>query len=191
MSKSLKERYETSPLFGGNAPYVEAFYEQYLEDPASVGDELRGYFDSIGDGAREVPRGPVEREMAARAGRAKASSAPVPETVLEKQAAVLKLIEAYRMRGHRLARLDPLGIVRPDPTPELDPGFFGLGPADDDMEFATGGFGGRPRLKFREIREQPARVYSGTVAAELAHIPDTAERLWPQGRFEQPAPSST
>jgi len=185
MSKSLKERYESSPLFGGNAPYVEAFYEQYLQDPASVSEELRGYFDSIGDGAHQVPRGPVEKEMAVRAGRPKASSAPVPEVVLEKQAAVLKLIEAYRMRGHRLARLDPLGIVRPYPTPELDPAFYGLGPGDDDTQFATAGFGGRQMMKFREIREQLGRIYSGTVAAELAHITDTDERLWLQRRFEQ------
>jgi 2-oxoglutarate dehydrogenase E1 component len=185
MSKSLKERYESSPLFGGNAPYVEAFYEQYLQDPASVSDELRGYFDAIADGERQVARGPVEEELASLAGRARVSGAPVPEAVLEKQAAVLRLIEAYRMRGHRLARLDPLGILRPDPPPELDPAFFGLGRGDDDTEFATAGFGGRQRMKFGEIREQLTRVYSGTVAAELAHITDTDERLWLQRRFEQ------
>jgi 2-oxoglutarate dehydrogenase E1 component len=184
MSKSLKQRYESSPLFGGNAPYVEAFYEQYLEDPSSVSDELRGYFDGISGGARQVPRGPVETEMAAAAGRMRLVGGAVPEGLLDKQAAVLMLVEAYRLRGHRLAQLDPLGLTRPDPPPELDPAFFGLGRGDDDTEFTTAGFGGRTRMRFRDIREQLERVYGGTVAAELAHITDTDERLWLQSRFE-------
>ncbi len=44
MSKSLQERYRSSPLFGGNAPFVEGYYEQYLEDPDSVPSELAAWF---------------------------------------------------------------------------------------------------------------------------------------------------
>jgi 2-oxoglutarate dehydrogenase E1 component len=189
MSKSLQDRYATSPLFGGNAPYVEGLYEQYLDDPESVDPALRRWFDDIADGGGEIPRGPVEREFAARAlqPRAAATAGAVPEQVLDKQAAVLRLIEAYRLRGHRLARLDPLGLVEPQSLPELDPAFHGLGPSDDDSVFATAGFGGADRLKFRDIRAQLERVYRGTIAAELGHITDTDERLWLQRRFEAAA----
>ena len=188
MSKSLQDRYATSPLFAGNAPYVEGLYEQYLEDPASVDPELRRWFDGFAAGGAETPRGPVERELAARATRPRAPGTNVvPVVLLDKQAAVLRLIEAYRMRGHRLARLDPLGLVQPQPVPELDPAFHGLGPADDDTVFATAGFGGADRLTFREIRARLKGVYSGTIAAELGHITDTEERLWLQRRFEAAA----
>jgi 2-oxoglutarate dehydrogenase E1 component len=189
MNKTLQERYASSPLFGGNAPYVEGLYEQYLENPGSIDPGLRAWFDGIGNGQREVPRGPVERELAARALQPRAAQAPatLSGAMLDKQAAVLRLIEAYRLRGHRLARLDPLGLVGPQPLPELDPGFHGLGPADDSTVFATAGFGGADRLKFSEIRARLERVYSGTIAAELGHITDTAERLWLQQRFEAAA----
>ena len=185
MSKTLQERYDSSPLFGGNAPYVEGLYEQYLADPGSVEPALRRWFDGIANGA-ETPRGPVEREIAARALQPRAVQAPgaLPEGMLDKQAAVLRLIEAYRLRGHRLARLDPLGLTPPQPLPELDPAFHGLGAADDDTVFATAGFGGVERLRFRDIRDRLAQVYRGTVAAELGHITETAERLWLQRRFE-------
>src|SRR6056297_673856 len=176
MSKSLQDRYATSPLFGGNAPYVEGLYEQYLEDPEAVDPALRQWFDGIANGGGDVPRGPVEQEFAARASQPRAIGGGLPEGILDKQAAVLRLIEAYRLRGHRLARLDPLGRVGPQPLPELDPAFHGLGPADDETVFATAGFGGADRLKFREIRARLEQVYRGTIAAELGHITDAAER---------------
>jgi len=186
MSKSLQDRYASSPLFGGNASYVEGLYEQYLEDPEAVEPALRQWFDGIANGGGDVPRGPVEQEFAARALQPRAVGG-LPEGILDKQAAVLRLIEAYRLRGHRLARLDPLGLVGPQPLPELDPAFHGLGPADDDTVFATAGFGGADRLKFRDIRARLERVYRGTIAAELGHITDTEERLWLQRRFEAAA----
>ena len=189
MSKTLQDRYATSPLFGGNAPYIEGLYEQYLENPGSVDPGLREWFDGIADGGGDLPRGPVEREFAARALRPRATAAGgvVPDAMLDKQAAVLRLIEAYRLRGHRLAKLDPLGLVGPQPLPELEPAFHGLGPSDDDTVFATAGFGGADRLSFREIRQRLADVYRGTIAAELGHITDTEERLWLQRRFEAAA----
>jgi 2-oxoglutarate dehydrogenase E1 component len=189
MSKSIQERYATSPLFGGNASYVEGLYEQYLADPSSVEPALQAWFEEIAGEGREVPRGPVERELAAQAARPRAVPAAgiVTETMLDKQAAVLRLIEAYRLRGHRLARLDPLELTEPQPLPELDPAFHGLGQSDDDTVFATAGFGGGDRMSFREIRAQLERVYGGTIAAELGHITNTDERLWLQRRFEAAA----
>ena len=186
MSKTLQERYATSPLFGGNAPYIEGLYEQFLDDPGSVEPGLRQWFEGIANGAGETPRGPIERELASRVHLPRAAPRPaaVSGALLDKQAAVLRLIEAYRLRGHRLAQLDPLGLVAPQPLPELDPGFHGLGPADDGTEFATAGFGGAERLSFRDIRAQLEHVYRGTIAAELGHITDTGERLWLQQRFE-------
>ncbi|MGD9388013.1 MAG: 2-oxoglutarate dehydrogenase E1 component [Gammaproteobacteria bacterium] len=187
MSKSLQERYASSPLFGGNAPYIEALYEQYLQDSGSVDPELKQWFDGIANGGVEIPRGPIERDFAARAGQPRAAAGVLPDGLLEKQAAVLRLIEAYRLRGHRAARLDPLGLAQPQPLPELDPAFHGLGADDDETVFATAGFGGRDRMKLKDIRARLRAVYTGTIAAELGHITDTEERLWLQRRFEAAA----
>jgi hypothetical protein len=147
MSKTLQDRYATSPLFGGNAPYIEGLYEQYLEDPASVEPALKAWFDGIANGGRETPRGPVEREFAARALQPRAAQAAgaVPEAILDKQAAVLRLIEAYRLRGHRLAKLDPLGLGEPQPLAGTRSGVPRARPG-----------GRRPGIRDRRLRRRGA-----------------------------------
>ncbi|MGB5249003.1 MAG: 2-oxoglutarate dehydrogenase E1 component [Gammaproteobacteria bacterium] len=193
MSKSLEERYLSSPLFGGNAPFVEQQYEQYLHDPTSVGDELRSYFDSLGPKTgQEVPRGPIEkalRQLALQSQGLRAAGA-TDQAALARQAAVMQLIEAYRMRGHLLADLDPLALVRPQMPPELDPGRFGLQAEDLGTSFAVVDVEGRTNMTLGEIVEDLGRIYRGTVSAELAHITSSVERRWLQTRFEALASGS-
>jgi len=185
MSKSLEDRYRSSPFYGGNAPFVEYYYERYLEDPASVPDDLRAWFETVSDRrAGEVARGPVERAFQVSARRAVQAGAGVSEEVLEKQTAVNLLVEAYRLRGHLLADLDPLRLVRPERPSELDPANYGLGEADLDVRFATAGVKGRPTMRLRNILEHLEKVYGGTIGAELAHITSAEERRWLQERFE-------
>jgi 2-oxoglutarate dehydrogenase E1 component len=187
MSKSLEERYLSSPLFGGNAPFVEQAYEQYLQDPASVGEELRGYFDGLGPrSGPETARGPVEealRKRALRPPQSPAGGAP-DDAALARQAAVMELIEAYRMRGHLLADLDPLALVRPQMPPELDPGRFGLQQDDLARRFAVVNVNDRASMTLAEILDDLGRIYRGTISAELAHITSGDERRWLQRRFE-------
>jgi 2-oxoglutarate dehydrogenase E1 component len=187
MSKSLQERYRSTPLFGGNAPFVEGYYEQYLDDPGSVPPDLAAWFrDFGGEPGAETPRGPVEAEFAARArrGRAAAHAGPVPPELLQKQAAVLQLIQAYRMRGHQLANLDPLGLAIRQRPREVEPRFHGLD-SDDGTRFSTANLGGDEQMTLTEIIDYLERIYAGPVAAQLSHITDASERLWLQRRFEQ------
>jgi 2-oxoglutarate dehydrogenase E1 component len=188
-SKSLEERYATTPLSAGNAPFVEAFYEQFLADPASVSPELRGWFESLADGAREQPRGPVEDALRARAARPanairEAAGAAASPVLLQKQLGVIQLIEAFRLRGHLLANLDPLGLVRPSTPPELEPATYGLGPEDLDTVFATPLISGQPALRLGQIIDYLEGIYRGNIGAELAHITAAEERMWLQERFE-------
>ncbi len=187
MSKSLEERYLSSPLFGGNAPFVEQAYEQYLQNPASVSEELRGYFDGLGPrSGPETARGPVEealRKQALRPLQSAAGGAP-DDAALARQAAVMELIEAYRMRGHLLADLDPLALVRPQMPPELDPGRFGLQQDDLARRFAVVNVADRVSMTLAEILDDLGKIYRGTISAELAHITSGDERRWLQTRFE-------
>ena len=184
-AKSIEERIATSPLGGGNAPFVEGYYEQFIADPDSVPPELREWFESISDGAREQPRGPVEGALrnAARGPVAAPAGAASP-ALLQKQLAVLQLIDAFRVRGHLLAELDPLGLVRPDTPPELEPASHGLEPADYDHTFATPLLDGRPTMALRDILTHLDSIYRGRIGAEFAHITSAEERLWLQERFE-------
>jgi len=184
-AKSIEERIATSPLGGGNAPFVEGYYEQFITDPNSVPAELREWFESISEGAREQPRGPVESAIrSTAAGPVAAAAGTASPALLQKQLSVLQLIDAFRLRGHLLAELDPLGLVRPDTPPELEPASHGLEPADYDQTFATPLLDGRPTMTLRDILGHLDSIYRGRIGAEFAHITSSEERLWLQDRFE-------
>ncbi len=103
--------------------------------------------------------------------------------MIHKQARVLQLIRAYRVRGHLQADINPLGyewIYHP----ELDPARYGLTIWDLDREFVTGGLGGADVLPLREILDILRQTYTRKVGIEFMHISDPDERRWLQERIE-------
>ena len=105
----MKQFQLNSYLFGGNAPYVEELYEAYLDNPASVPENWRSYFDALqntpasdGTSANDVAHGPIVESFAQRA----KANAFVPrvaggaeESTARKQVFVQSLIDAYRFLG--------------------------------------------------------------------------------------------
>ncbi|MEJ2108310.1 MAG: multifunctional oxoglutarate decarboxylase/oxoglutarate dehydrogenase thiamine pyrophosphate-binding subunit/dihydrolipoyllysine-residue succinyltransferase subunit [Acidobacteriota bacterium] len=102
---------------------------------------------------------------------------------LEKQAGVLRLINRYRVRGHMIARLDPLSDS-PRYHPELDPATFGLTLWDLDREFSTGGLGGLKRGTLRQILAALRAAYCKKIGIEFRHIQDPVEKDWIQEHVE-------
>ena len=107
------------------------------------------------------------------------------ETDLDKTVRVQEIIHAYRVRGHLMADTDPLEYAQRN-HPDLDVLSHGLTLWDLDREFATGGFGGRPLMKLREILGVLRDAYTRTVGIEYMHIQDPAQRRWIQERVEVP-----
>ncbi len=192
MSEQLQQQYRTSFLSGGNAPYIESYYEQYLKDPDSVPPAWRAYFQQLNQGeqikTRDVAHTPIRESFAhhalhqERGGRRLAQTLP-PEDA-QRQTAVLQLINAYRFRGHQQARLDPLGLWQRAPVPDLDPEFHGLSERDMDTVFNTGSLYAEERLPLRRILELLRGVYTETIGSEYMHITDTREKRWIQQRLE-------
>src|SRR5580704_10633121 len=139
MPQSLAEQLAGTPLFGANAAYLEALYEQYLTQPVSIDSTWRSYFDALpATGRPEQPRASILAALAASARRgASARAAPLAAAAGEKQAAVARLIQTFSNRGHLIAHIDPLGLLeRPRPR-VLDLDYHGLSEADLDTEFFT------------------------------------------------------
>ena len=195
MSESFMEQMlRTSHLSAGNVAYIEAIYEAFLDDPNSVGPEWRDYFDRLprveGTIAADVPHAPIRRHFE-QIGKNRLRSQPAPASSAvaseheKKQVHVTELISAYRRRGHRKAKLDPLGMMERPPTPILDLSFHHLSIADWDTVFQTGSFfygdGDAPLGQIVDALEQ---TYCGSVGAEYMHIVDEAEQLWVQQRLE-------
>jgi 2-oxoglutarate decarboxylase len=110
-----------------------------------------------------------------------------------KEAAVLQLINAYRVRGHLIADLDPLG-GEPSYHPELDPLRYGLTIWDLDREFITGSLGDaigegapKPVATLREILETLRQTYCGKIGCEYMNIQHPEEKRWLQQRMEPEA----
>ncbi|WP_191279559.1 multifunctional oxoglutarate decarboxylase/oxoglutarate dehydrogenase thiamine pyrophosphate-binding subunit/dihydrolipoyllysine-residue succinyltransferase subunit [Nocardioides flavus (ex Wang et al. 2016)] len=104
-----------------------------------------------------------------------------------KQARILELIHAYRVRGHLMADTDPLEY-RQRSHPDLEVESHGLTLWDLDREFATGSFGGEGRrfMKLRNILGILRDSYCRTTGIEYMHIMDPEQRKWIQERVEQP-----
>ncbi|MDQ1725605.1 MAG: multifunctional 2-oxoglutarate metabolism enzyme [Frankiaceae bacterium] len=102
-----------------------------------------------------------------------------------KQARVIELIHAYRVRGHRIADTNPLEFQLRR-HPDLDIVNHGLTLWDLDREFVTGGFAGKQRAPLREILGVLRDTYCRTTGIEYMHLQDPVQRAWLQARVEVP-----
>jgi 2-oxoglutarate decarboxylase len=107
------------------------------------------------------------------------------ELQVNKIARIQQLIHAYRVRGHLMADTNPLEYVQRK-HPDLDILTYGLTMWDLDREWVTGGFGGKSRLKLRDILGVLRDAYCRTTGIEYMHIQDPEERKWFQDELERP-----
>ncbi|MCH5376379.1 MAG: 2-oxoglutarate dehydrogenase E1 component, partial [Planctomycetes bacterium] len=190
MKQTLEELYKTSHLSGGNASFIEAWYEDWLDDPASVPPQWAAVFAGLADGGTpETGRLDIEekfRQLARLPIAAVAEGVADTQIADRKEAAVVKLITAFRLRGHEAAKLDPLGRPHHAPVADLNPEFQGLDESDLDREFDSGSLVAPKRMTLREIIEFCSQVYCSSIGVEYLHISDTAKRQWLQQRLEGP-----
>ena len=106
------------------------------------------------------------------------------DDVLDKTARVQEMIHAFRVRGHLLADIDPLEYHQRS-HPDLDIASHGLTLWDLDREFATGGFGGKPFAKLRDILTILRNAYCRKVGIEYMHLQDPEQRKWIQEQVER------
>ncbi|WP_028535447.1 2-oxoglutarate dehydrogenase E1 component [Paludibacterium yongneupense] len=187
----MQAMYSHSYLFGGNAPFIEELYEQYLADPATVTDEWRHYFDRLaqapGAAERDVPHLPIQEsfiQLAKKPSPGQRTSPAAEFSSMQKQVGALKLIAAHRVLGSRQANLDPLHRMDQKPVPELELAAHGLTDADMALQFNTGTLIGPDRLPLSEILARVRQTYCGNIGIEFMHIANSEEKLWVQQRFE-------
>ena len=192
MSEILELLRSTSALSGSNANFIEEIYEQYLQDPESVSEDWRKHFEKLhyenGVAVDETPHSEI-RQYFDRIARDITHSARIAGNCLsadaaEKQAAVLRLINAYRVRGHQHAKLDPLTLRERQDVPDLSPAYHNLTSADMDQLFNTGSMYSEERMTLRNIIRFLDKTYCGSVGSEYMHITDTEQKRWIQKRLE-------
>ncbi|HXK17888.1 MAG TPA: 2-oxoglutarate dehydrogenase E1 component, partial [Polyangiaceae bacterium] len=191
--------------------FAEGLYTDYLRDPSAVSPDWRAYFDSLqqgGDFAKTPKRGPDFRPAsvfnpatpAARSngnghavgatngsnGHVNGNGAALVSGVSDaavRQDRVDALVRAYRVRGHMMAKIDPLGLPRPVQA-ELDPEFYELTGHDLDRKFSSRTIFGAQVLTLREILARLRNTYCRSIGVQFMHIDDLKVKNWLQDRME-------
>lgn len=181
----------SSPVNSMNLAFAEELYAKFLADPASVPDDWRAYFAEMGgNGAasdwKPGPsfRRPPEASLASppRSPRGARPSRRDMETAL-RQDRVDQLIRAYRVRGHLVAKINPLDLPRPAQQ-ELDLSFYGFSEADLDSPFSTNSISGPNVRTLREILDLLKATYCRAIGVQFMHIDDYGIKDWLQNRME-------
>jgi 2-oxoglutarate dehydrogenase E1 component len=178
---------KSGAFFGGNAPFVEEIYERYAQDPASVDDSWRRFFENVRPDGNIPSYHSLAKNIAARSTERLVNSV-ADSTDNGKQAAVNRLTSRYRFLGARVATINPLQYDTPELL-DLQPETHGLGGADMDTIFATDirGLGGQASL--RNILSILKKAYCGSMVVEFTHISRQDRRVWLRERIETPRPT--
>ncbi len=193
---------QNSFLFGANAVFIEELYSRYLDNPNLVDASWARFFEELDDDSRAVLeelRGaswaPRRSGVIGNGGRETASLPPgaprprsevtdeVRRATLDSLRAVM-MIRAYRVRGHLIANLDPLGLSRREYHPELDYRTYGFDEEDLDREIFIDNMLGLEVATLREIITTVRETYSGNIGVEYMHIQEPDQKAWIQERIE-------
>ena len=165
-------------------------YENYLRDPSSVPPDWQQYFAEMGNGEYRFskPRfGPSFRPFSifnppSSRGERPANVVGQPQ-IAALQDRVYLLIRLYRVRGHRIAQVDPLGLPQPTP-PELEPEFLGFTEADMDLPVHSETFPYEGQLTLGTLIERLRNTYCRSIGVQYMHIDELNVRRWLQRRME-------
>ena len=191
--------------------FAEDLYEQYQADPSCVPDDWRAYFDALKTNGTDAANGngaafrtaPAFRSRSvfnphpgpASVGNGHAQPAAVdpnaPAATITNESGDLSvlqervdmLIRNYRVRGHIIAKVDPLDRPRPH-VDELDPIHHGINDAVMDRVVSTGTLAGPQQQTVREVIDRLETTYCRSIGVQFMHIHDLTVRNWLQGRME-------
>ena len=161
-------------LNAAHTAYFAELYDQYLQHPDSVEPSWRAFFQGFdfgleSNGTTQLITTPESQEV------------EVPED-LQKEFRVVKLIDAYRSRGHLFTKTNPVRDRRKY-TPTLDIENFGLSPADLSTVFNAGEIMGIGPSSLKVIIEHLKRIYCDSIGVEYMYIRNPEKLNWIQKRL--------
>ena len=202
-------------LTGVNAEYIAHLYAKFQQSPQTIDASWREFFESLTDseldilqemhGASWTPdENRVESrsfaasdvaeyaQYAAKSSSYSAADYKKGDNAIDLQQAVrdsiraIQLIRAYRVRGHLVADLDPLGLRQHSIHPELDPGHYGFTQKDYDRPIHLDGVLGMEEANLQQILSAVKKIYCDKIGVEFMHMSSPDEKDWIQKRIEEP-----
>ena len=190
---------KTSFLQGGNSPFIKDLYLKYLNDPDSIPQSWVEFFDGLGEDQEVIKKeiigpswGPkknnfFEKNISENKVDKKNNLSSLKDSEKEKQFSVkaIALIRAYRIRGHLIANLDPLDMMKREYLHELHPSDHGFKKEDYNKKIYLNGYLDRDYASLNEMLLFLRQTYCSTIGAEYMHISDPTEKRWFRERMEK------
>lgn len=159
-------------LSNSHPSYIEALYNEYLQNPETTDPEWKKFFagfDYASGRQQEIQN---------------SGTATLNGAALSKEFSVYRLIYGYRSRGHLLSNTNPIR-PRKDRNAELDLKDFDLSEADLNSNFAAGSFIGLPNAKLSDIITKLKILYTGHIGIEYTYITSSEKKHWVRSRYEE------
>ena len=200
---------KTSFLSQNNSAFIEGMYLKYINDDAELPQSWREFFDSLGDQKKDILNdvqgpswAPKKKNISKIIDQIKISnkddlfdkkdsrSGLIPsqkdyEKEKEESVKAIALIRAYRIRGHLIANLDPLGMMERKYIYDLNPYDQGFKKEDFNKKIYLKEYLDRKYATIKEIITFLKKTYCSTIGVEYMHISDPKEKTWFRNRMEK------
>ncbi len=196
---------KTSFLQGSNSSFIKDQYLKYLKDPKSVPKSWEDFFNGLDEDSEVIKKEVLGPSWAREKIDFKENNNLInnfernknlsEEEILkskenfeegkEQSVKAITLIRAYRIRGHLIAKLDPLGMMERNYLSELHPNEHGFKKEDFNKKIYLNGYLDRDYASINEILTFLRKTYCSTIGAEYMHISDPVEKKWFRERIEK------
>tara|TARA_Y100000590_G_scaffold307280_1_gene346881 strand:+ start:6158 stop:9061 length:2904 start_codon:yes stop_codon:yes gene_type:complete len=196
---------KTSFLQGSNSPFIEELYLKYLENPKSIPHSWAEFFEGLGEDQEAIEKEILGPSWAPKK-RNNIKNNNIQKNFLkeekteingsftsqdsyekEKRQSVkaIAMIRAYRIRGHLIANLDPLGLMERKYLQELHPSDYGFKKEDYNKKIFLHSYMDRGYSTINQIIPFLKKIYCSTIGVEYMHIADRDEKKWFRERMER------
>ncbi len=190
-SKNLEFK-QQSFLSKSNSQFIEEMYVRFIENDPELPDSWKKYFSDLNEDLNSVTKeitGPTwgPKKISINPKRNKKLEENLSGSEKEKIDSIkaIALIRAYRIRGHLIANLDPLGLMKRDYLYELHPNDHGFKSEDFDRKIYLNSYMDVGYASVNEIITKLRKVYCSSIGAEYMHITNPTEKVWFRERMEK------
>ncbi len=194
---------KTSFLAGNNSEFINEFYADFLSDPKSLPQSWRQFFEGLSDEQKLIYddlKGPswspirktkkiylnkIETNKELKS-ETKDLNLESPKQATQDSVRAIMLIRAFRIRGHLIASLDPLGLLKKEEHPELKPETYGFKKMDFNRKIFLDGVLGLQYADLNKILQILKKTYCSNIGYEFMHMGDPDEKTWIRNRIEGP-----
>ena len=193
-SKNIEFK-KTSFLNKSNSAFIEEMYIKYIEKDPNLPKSWREYFKDLNDDIESIIKeveGPswaqrkkvnldkITNELAGHNQNISTTQSSITQSIK-----AIALIRAYRIRGHLIANLDPLGMMERNYIHELHPEDHGFKKEDYGKKIFIGSYLNTTSASINEILQKLRKVYCSNIGVEYMHISDPVEKIWFRERMEK------